>query len=148
VGCSSREEIVEVLDALDGALDRLCELSFDALTTPELLRTLQRLERAARRHCTPRHALINNLDAQAGQEELAGTLRSALADRLRITKAEASRRIADADDLGPRRALSGEPLTPRLAHTAAAQRQGLIGDGHIKEIRRFFDHLPAIAPRG
>ena len=32
MGCSSREEIVEVFDALDGALDRLCELSFDVLT--------------------------------------------------------------------------------------------------------------------
>ena len=74
---------------------------------------------------------------------MGGTLRSALADRLRITKAEASRRIAEARDLGERRALTGEPLAPRLSQTAAAQRDGLIGDGHVKEIRRFFDHLPA-----
>ncbi|GAB4989677.1 hypothetical protein MAHJHV60_17770 [Mycobacterium avium subsp. hominissuis] len=32
MGCSSREEIVEVFDALDAAVDRLGELSFDALT--------------------------------------------------------------------------------------------------------------------
>ena len=143
MGCSSREEIVEVLDAFDGAVDRLCELSFDVLTTPELFRTLQRLERGARRQRSPQHALINHLDAQAGDEELGGTLRCALADRLRITKTEASRRIADAADLGPRRALTGEPLAPLLSHTAAAQRDGLIGDGHVKEIRRFFAHLPA-----
>ena len=143
MGCSSREEIVEVLDALDGVLDRLCELSFDVFTTPELLRTLQRLERGARRLRAPEHALINQLDAQAGEEELGGTLCSALADRLRITKAEAGRRIADAEDLGERRALTGEPLAPLLSHTAAAQRDGLIGDGHVKEIRKFFAHLPA-----
>jgi Domain of unknown function (DUF222) len=113
------------------------------LTTPELLRTLQRLERGARRQRSPQHALINQLDAQAGEEELGGTLRCALANRLRITKAEASRRIADAEDLGPRRALTGEPLAPLLPHTAAGQRDGLIGDGHIREIRYFFDHLPA-----
>jgi hypothetical protein len=143
MGCSSREEIVEAFDALDAALDRVCELTFDVLTTPERLRALERLERGARRTRAPQHALINQLDAQAGEEELGGTLRSALADRLRITKAEASRRIADAEDLGTRRALTGEPLAPLLSHTAAAQRDGLIGDGHIKEIRYFFDHLPA-----
>jgi Domain of unknown function (DUF222) len=143
MGCSSREEIVEAFDGLDAALDRMCELTFDVLTTPERLRALERLERGARRTRTPQHALINQLDAQAGEEELGGTLRSALADRLRITKAEATRRIADAEDLGARRALTGEPLAPLLSHTAAAQRDGLIGDGHIKEIRYFFDHLPA-----
>jgi hypothetical protein len=116
---------------------------FDVLTTPERLRALERLERGARRTRTPQHALINQLEAQAGEEELGGTLRSTLADRLRITKSEASRRIAEAGDLGERRALTGEPLAPRLSQTAAAQRDGLIGDGHVKEIRRFFDHLPA-----
>jgi hypothetical protein len=148
MGCSSREEIVEAFDALDGDLDRLSGLSFDVLTTPERLRALQRLERVVRRLRTPQHALINQLDAQAGEEELGGTLRVALADRLRITKAEASRRIADAEDLGERRALTGEPLPPLLPHTAAAQRDGLIGDGHIKEIRTFFAHLPAAVDLG
>ena len=143
MGCSSREELVEAFDALDGVLDRLCESTFDVLTTPERLRALTRLERASRRLRAPQHTIINQLDAQAGEEELGGTLRSALANRLRITKAEAGRRIADAEDLGERRALTGEPLAPLLPHTAAAQRDGLIGDGHIKEIRRFFAHLPA-----
>src|SRR5436309_329218 len=143
MGCSSREEIVEVFDALDDDLDRLCDLSFDVFTTPERLRALERLERVARRLRAPQHALINQLDAQAGEEELGGTLRCALADRLRITKAEASRRIAEAADLGPRRALTGERLAPQLSATAAAQRDGLIGDGHVKEIRSFFAHLPA-----
>ena len=143
MGCSGREEIVEVFDALDADADRLCELSFDVLTTSERLRALERLERVARRLPTPQHALITQLDAQAGEEELGGTLRCALADRLRITKAEAGRRIAEAEDLGERRALTGEPLAPQLSATAAAQRDGLIGDGHVAVIRRFFAHLPA-----
>ncbi|MBW0015535.1 HNH endonuclease signature motif containing protein, partial [Mycobacterium sp.] len=77
------------------------------------------------------------------EEELGGTLRSALADRLRITKPEAGRRIDEAADLGARRALTGEPLAPQLSATATGQREGLIGDGHIKVIRGFFAHLPA-----
>ncbi|WP_155770108.1 DUF222 domain-containing protein, partial [Mycobacterium asiaticum] len=139
---SSREEIVGVFDALDAELDRLCALSFEVFTNPERLRALERLERVGRRLRVPQHVLINELGAQAGTEELGGTLSCALADRLRITKAEASRRIGEAEDLGERRALTGQPLAPTLSATARAQREGLIGDGHIKVIRDFFTHLP------
>jgi hypothetical protein len=100
MGTSSREEIVEVFNALDADLDRLCALSFDVFTTPERLRALERLERVARRLRAPQHTLINQLGAQAGDEELGGTLRAVLADRLRLTKPEAGRRIHDAADLG------------------------------------------------
>jgi Domain of unknown function (DUF222) len=143
MGASSREEIVEVFSALDADLDRLCALSFDVFTTPERLRALERLERVVRRLRTPEHALINQLDAQASEEELGGNLRSALANRLRITKGEAGRRIAEAEALGERRALTGEPLAPQLSATADGQRAGLIGDGHVRVIRSFFAHLPA-----
>ncbi|WP_204081511.1 HNH endonuclease signature motif containing protein [Mycobacterium riyadhense] len=140
---STREDIVEVFDALDAELDRLCGLAFDVLTTPERLRALERLERVARRLPVPGHALINQLAAQASEEELGGTLGSALADRLRLTQKEANRRIAEAEELGERRALTGEPLPPQLSATAAAQRAGQIGAGHVREIRTFFKKLPA-----
>jgi hypothetical protein len=52
MGRSSREEIVEVFNALDADLDRLCAVSFDVFTTPERLRALERLERVSRR-CAP-----------------------------------------------------------------------------------------------
>jgi hypothetical protein len=67
---SSREEIEEVFDALDAGVEGVCELSFDALTTPERLRILERLERVARRLPVPGHALINQLAGQASPEEL------------------------------------------------------------------------------
>ncbi|OBG67912.1 HNH endonuclease signature motif containing protein [Mycobacterium sp. E735] len=139
---ASREEIVDAIDALDGDADRLCAMSFDVLTTPERLRALERVESVARRLRTPQHALINQLDAQASPEEVGGSLRMGLADRLRITKAEAARRIAEAADLGERRGLTGERLAPKLTATAAGQRAGLIGEGHINVIRGFLAHLP------
>ncbi len=142
MGVSSREEIIEVFDALDADHERLDQLTFDVLTTPERLRALERLERMARQLRAPQHPLINQLDAQASPEELGGTLRCALADRLRSTKAEAGRRIDEAEDLGERQALTGEPLEPQLPATATAQRDGEIGEGHIKVIRSFFAHLP------
>ena len=48
------------------------------------------------------HPLINQLSEQADATELGGKLAPALANRLRITRAEASRRIHDAADLGER----------------------------------------------
>jgi Domain of unknown function (DUF222) len=139
---SSREEIEQAFDALDADVDRVCELSFEALTTPELLRMLERLEKVARRLPVPGHGLINQLVQQATPAELGGKLSHVLADRLRISRGEASRRVAEAADLGPRRSLTGEPLVPRLAATAAVQRDGQIGASHVAVIRRFLDELP------
>ncbi len=73
---------------------------------------------------------------------------SALADLLHINKKEASRRIADAADLGQRRAITGEPLDPLLSNTAAAHLDGRIGDGHLKAIRDFLKDLPATVDLG
>ncbi|OBH67968.1 hypothetical protein A5682_12315, partial [Mycobacterium mantenii] len=88
------------------------------------------------------HQLINQVGEQADSAELGGKLSWVLADRLHISRAEAGRRIAEAAELGPRRALSGEPLGPVLPATAAAQRDGAIGADHVAVIRRFFHRLP------
>ena len=88
------------------------------------------------------HPLINQLSEQADPVELGGKLPAALADRLRISRAEASRRIHEAADLGERRALNGEPLEPVLAATAEAQRNGDLGAGHVAVIRGFWHRLP------
>jgi hypothetical protein len=61
---------------------------------------------------------------------------------LRISGDEARKRLADAEQLGPRTALSGEPLSPVLARTAVAQADGAIGAEHIRIIRKFMDKLP------
>ena len=134
---SSREEIVEVLDALEAGYKRALDLRFDVLTTPERLAVLQRWERFRRWQPAVEHPLINQLRAQADPSELGGKLAPALADRLRISRAEASRRVHEAEDLGERRALNGQPLQPVLEATAAAQRNGQLGAGHVAVIRGF-----------
>jgi hypothetical protein len=102
---------------------------------------LERRQTWRRRLPAGDHELINHL-ATASADEIGGTPSHVLADRLRITRAEARRRIDEATDLGPRRALTGEPLAPKLEHTAAGQRAGLIGVDHVRIIRRFFTRLP------
>ena len=139
---SSREEVVEVLDALEADYKRALDLTFDALTTPERLRVLERWEQLRRWHPVVEHPLINQLADQADATELGGKLAAALANRLRISRAEASRRIHEAAELGERRALNGEPLEPVLPATAEAQRNGDLGAGHVAVIRSFWHRLP------
>ncbi|OBG18752.1 DUF222 domain-containing protein [Mycobacterium sp. 852002-51057_SCH5723018] len=64
---------------------RIIGHSYDALTTPERLGLLERLEHETRRLPVPGHALINQLVQQATPAELGGRLPHVLADRLRIT---------------------------------------------------------------
>src|ERR1700730_16378261 len=139
---SSREEIVEVFDALKADFKRALDLSFDALTTPERLALLQCSETFRRQLPAIEHPLINQIGEQADTTELGGKLPGALANRLRISRADASQRIGEAADLGPRRALTGEPLPPKLEATAEAQRTGDIGAGHVRVIRSFWHRLP------
>jgi Domain of unknown function (DUF222) len=139
---SSQEEIVEVFDALKAGTKRAVDLTFDVLTTPERLSMLQNCEEIRRVLSAVEHPLINQLAEQADTTELGGKLAPALANRLRISRAEASRRIHEAADLGQRRALNGEPLPPVLPATAEAQRNGDIGNGHVAVIRGFWHRLP------
>ena len=89
------------------------------------------------------HQLVASLTEIPTDELGEPSLASALSTALRISKAEANRRIHEAEDLGPRTSMTGEPLEPMLTHTAAAQRRGQIGAEHVRIIRRFFDQLPS-----
>ena len=72
---SSREEIVEVFDALEAGYKRALDLTFDVLTTPERLRVLERWEQMRRWQPGVEHALINQLAEQADPSELGGNCR-------------------------------------------------------------------------
>ena len=139
---SDRAEIEADFAALHEVVLRIVAHTYDALTTPERLTFLDKLELEARRLVVPGHQLINQLAEQSDPTELGGKLSHALADRLRITRGEASRRVAEAADLGPRRAITGEPLPALLTGTAAAQRNGHIGAGHVRVLRDFVHQLP------
>jgi hypothetical protein len=65
-----------------------------------------------------------------------------LSTLLRVSKTEGNRRVREAEDLGPRAAITGEPLQPLLTNTAEAQQCGRIGTEHVAIIRRFFAKLP------
>jgi hypothetical protein len=142
-GIVDREAITAAFDVLDAAFDGVAGLGFDALTTHDCLVLLERCEKVRRRLPAIEHPLINQLARQASAEELGGKLSHKVAEWALISRAEASRRIKEAADLGPRHGLSGESLAPVLAGTAAAQRQGKLGAGQVAVIRRFWHQLPS-----
>ncbi|MGA5465142.1 HNH endonuclease signature motif containing protein [Mycobacterium sp. NPDC050041] len=135
---------MEAVDYL-ALLDMMDEASVEAASSCEnwaaadILAVRERLETHRRRQPALEHRLIGRLD-RADPADLGGSsLKDLLVHRLRISSTEAGRRITDAQQLGPRRALTGQPLPPLLAHTAAAQAEGRIGDEHIQIIRNTLD---------
>ncbi len=131
-----------MFDAVDAAWDRACALNFDAMNPQQQLAALERCEKQRRRIPAVEHPLINSLARQAPSLELGGTVVHAIAEPTLISRSEASRRIKEARDLGPRHGLTGEPIPPALAATVAAQRDGTLGAGQVAVIRKFYHQLP------
>ncbi len=141
---ASAQDVVAAYAELDAALDKVLGLSTDALSHSDLVVLMGRLERIVRRTPAVAHPMINRLLAEACPPALGGkSLADVLCTGLRISKSEATRRIADARDLGPRTTVTGEVLEPVLARTSGAQRRGDLGAEHVKIIRDFFAHLPS-----
>src|SRR5690242_21944113 len=101
-------------DAVDEALDKLAAVSGEVSATAQCRQLLARMESWCRRVPSLQHELLNELREHATAEELGGKLSLAVANDLRITKGEARRRLAEAEDLGSRTTLTGQPLPPRL----------------------------------
>ena len=142
MGATDQQDVDAVFDALDAAWDRACALNFDALNPRQQLAVLERCEKQRRRIPAVEHPLINSLGRDATPAELGGTVAHAIAEATLISRAEASRRIKEARDLGPRHGLTGEPVPAALAATAAAQRDGTLGSGQVSVIRKFYHQLP------
>ncbi|MBZ4568226.1 DUF222 domain-containing protein, partial [Mycobacterium avium subsp. hominissuis] len=139
---SDREAVSAAFDVIDAALDDLLDCDYAALATREKLALLNRCERLRRRLPAVEHPLINALARDASPAELGGRLSHAIAEATLISRAEAARRVHTAADLGPRVGLTGEPLPPLLAATAAAQRAGSLGLEQVAVIRKFCHQLP------
>ncbi|WP_018601625.1 HNH endonuclease signature motif containing protein [Mycobacterium sp. 155] len=138
-----RETVLAVFDEYDTVCEKLAALTFAAMTLPELLELQSRREIHARRAPAVDHRLLAEAQTRTTAREIgAKNWAEVLAIRLRISRTDATRRIADAALLGPRTATTGEPLPPVLPATAAAQATGQINTGHVAVITTFFDTCP------
>ncbi len=133
------------IGVLEAAVDAFCAESIQELTASEALAVLARLEVVQRRLSAHGLGLVPMVMAQASPIELGGTSHAdVLSRRLHISKSAARRRIGDAEQLAPRRGLTGDVLAPQLPNVAEALRRGDIGGEHVRIIRGFFDKLPIV----
>ncbi|BBZ14403.1 hypothetical protein MBRA_45980 [Mycobacterium branderi] len=138
-------ELVAALDALDAAVAHIRELNFTGYEPAARLRALERLETAARREAVAGHDIITSL-TQEEPADIGGAVHKVVADWLRISPAEARRRLRTAAQLAPRTSLTGQPLPPELPATAVVWRDGHLDTQHLRVIQSFMRDLPADTP--
>jgi Domain of unknown function (DUF222)/HNH endonuclease len=134
-------EVATALDALDAAVAAIGELNFDNYDAAVRLCALERLETVRRQQTVASHDIIAGL-ANEDRANIGGPVHKVVADWLRISCAEARRRLRDAQQLAPRVSLTGQPLPPRLPATAAAWRAGALDEQHLRVIQTFMRDLP------
>ncbi|MCV7064843.1 DUF222 domain-containing protein, partial [Mycolicibacterium farcinogenes] len=134
---------VEAVAVLRAALDAFVACDFSSLTRGELLAVLDEYEALTCQLPASWHRMLAQLQADTTPRELgAKSWNEVLRVRWRLSSAEASRRLGEAAELGPRRALTGQPLPPVLPVVAAAVGAGLINAEHVKVLRDAVERLP------
>jgi hypothetical protein len=140
---ADREAMLAALTQLETLTAQMNELSIDGFTPLELLDVQQRREAVARAQPVLDHKIYQRLHAECTPTSLgASSLKKVLVNRLRISESEALRRLDDAALFGPRVAMTGQALEPKMPTVARGQAQGLIGAEHVKHVRWFFTKLP------
>ncbi len=134
----------EVLSTLRAGVDALLSTELSTLSAVEVTALMSALEVERRRLEAVDHRVV----AEAAERGIAGeyartSTQDLLVTVLRVSPGEARARVRRAEDLGPRRALSGERLEPLLPAAAAAVRRGEISCGHATVISECLDHIPA-----
>ncbi|CAN3128069.1 HNH endonuclease signature motif containing protein [Mycobacterium sp. smrl_JER01] len=116
----------------------------DELSHRELIGLLAELTTVVRSVPALEHKVLARLvdETEPGRVG-AGSWKNVLTTALRVSSADAGRRLRRAKMLGPRRAMTGQPLAPMWEATAAAQAEGLLDEEHVAVIANFHKKLPA-----
>jgi hypothetical protein len=138
-------ELASALDQLDAATAKVAGLNFAALSPAVRLRALERMETSRRRQVAVSHDVIAGL-ADEDPADIGGPVHKVVADWLRISCAEAGRRLRDVAQLSPRATLTAQELPPELPATAEAWRDGMLDGQHLRVIQTFVRDLPEAIP--
>ncbi|KAB7752155.1 HNH endonuclease signature motif containing protein [Mycolicibacterium mucogenicum] len=140
---SDRDSIFAAYAAAEDVVTTLNTLDYSGLSAADQLELLSRREALASRMPVADHALLAGLRAQTSPNEIgAKNWADVLRIRLHISSEDAHRRVRDAEHLGPRTGLTGEPLPPLWEAAAAAQADGAINPEHVKALGHFINKLP------
>jgi hypothetical protein len=133
------------IDALNAAVAMIGKLNFNTLEPTARLRALEQMETSRRVQVALTHDVIGGLEKE-NPADIGGPVHQVIADWLRISYAEARRRVNDVKQLSPRVTLTGQQLPPDLPTTAQAWRDGLLDGQHLRVIQTFFSDLPDATP--
>ncbi|MCW2539079.1 MAG: endonuclease [Frankiales bacterium] len=117
------------------------------LRDADLLAELRSLEVAERRLASARHARVAELDRRDLARPLGATnVKNLLVAMLRISPAEAKRRVTAAHALSERVSMVGQLLVPVLPSVASAAGEGAISPEQVGLIIGALDELPDLFP--
>jgi len=140
--------LIEGVQRLRDTVTELLDADLTHPTDPEFLTALIDLETVARQLNT---AMSTRMIIEAATRPITAVAgfnatHKFLTGFLRLSGAEARRRVRDALDFGERTGLSGEPIPSRHPHVTAAQRDGAIGVEHTHSIRETLRKIPHAVP--
>ncbi|MEH3140882.1 MAG: HNH endonuclease signature motif containing protein [Mycobacterium kyogaense] len=134
--------VADAVEVMRGQLAILRDAS-DSLSHRELVALMAEVTAFVRSVPALEHQILNRLTTETEPRRLGeASWKKVLTTTLRVSDKEAKRRLADAAALGPRQALTGEPLAPVWEATAAAQASGALDADHVAVIAKFHDGLP------
>lgn len=131
------------LAAIDAAVEGLLAESLTGLSEAEIVEALQRMEISLRKASAVGHRLV----VESVERSIPGNLacRSVndfLVSTLRISAADAAKRVKGAAKTGTWHTVSGEAMEATLPTTASAVHDGAIGPDHVAAIARTMRQIP------
>jgi len=138
-------ELNAALETIDAAVATIRRTNFKSLRPAVRLQVLDQMETSCRRQLAISHDLIAGL-ADEDPADIGGPVHKVVADWLRISYADACRRLRDAKQFSPRLTLTGQELPPELPATAQAWRDGSLDGQHVRVIQTFVRDLPGDIP--
>lgn len=142
-GLAARERITALLDAVDAAYTELAELSCDEVGTGFRVRMAERLETQERVNRGLMYRVFGQIADPPDESQTMLGVTDLLWARLRIPPTEIKRRFAVAEQIRPRRPLSGEPLPAPLPALGEAVAAGRVGEDHLRVILAVMRRLPS-----
>ncbi|OBJ41800.1 hypothetical protein A5630_22105 [Mycolicibacterium mucogenicum] len=135
--------VLNAYAALEDAIATVNGLDYSGLPIKILLELQSRRETLKCAAEAVDHQIMAAAQTQATAKEIgAKDWPEVLHVRHRISREEARRRVRDCDNLGPRSAITGEPLGPVWEFVAAAVAEGAINGEHVAVITNFFAKVP------
>jgi len=140
---TDRAAVLTAYAVLEDAVAAVNNLDYTGLDIRTLLELQSRRETLKCASAAVDHEILAAAQTQATAKDIgAKDWPEVLHVRLRISREEARRRVRDCDHLGPRSAITGEPLGPVWELVAAALAEGAINTEHVAVITNFFTKVP------